>query len=137
MINFTGSGLENSEIEIGNSKNFHPKNVYLGDIDYIEKLEKIKKKVYSNSGKKLNKNKKSNIQLTFKEELHMLIMSLLTKYEDKTTILLDISELLKHEHVFRKEKINAIKAIINLEIKNLISKENQKKSKEMKLWINN
>ena len=127
VINFTESGMGNSEIEIGNSKNFHPKNVYLGDIDYIEELEKIKKKVYSGSEEKLNKNKESNIQLTFKEELHILIMCLLPKYEDKITILLDISELLKHEHVFRKEKINVIKAIINLQIKNLISKENQEK----------
>ena len=129
VINFTKSGVGENEIEIGSSKNFHPKNVYLGDTDYISELEKIKNKINTKSKNRenLNKDKESDIQLTFIEELHLLIMPLLPKYENKTDLLLDISEILKNEKAFRKEKYNFIKAIINLEIENLIPKENQEK----------
>ena len=127
VINFKQSGYGSSKIEIGNSKSFHPKNVYLGDIDYLGELEKIKKKVNldCNDLEKINKDKESNIQLTFKEELHLLIMCLLPKYENKTELLIEIKEILKKEKYIRKEKINVMKCIIGLEIDNLISKEDQ------------
>lgn len=127
VINFKQSGYGSSKIEIGNSKSFHPKNVYLGDIDYLGELEKIKKKVNldCNDLEKINKDKESNIQLTFKEELHLLIMCLLPKYENKTELLIEIKEILKNEKYIRKEKIDVMKCIIGLEIDNLISKEDQ------------
>ncbi|MBO7734238.1 MAG: hypothetical protein J6S67_16860, partial [Methanobrevibacter sp.] len=118
----------NDEIKIGNSKNFHPKNVYLGDIDYIKELEKIKQKVNPNCGswENVNNDKESNIQLTYKEELHLLIMYLIPKYKNKTELLIEISDLLKNKKAFRKEKHQIIREIINLEIKNLIPEEDQK-----------
>ena len=127
VINFKQSGYGSSKIEIGNSKSFHPKNVYLRDIDYLGELEKIKKKVNldCNDLEKINKDKESNIQLTFKEELHLLIMCLLPKYENKTELLIEIKEILKKEKYIRKEKIDVMKCIIGLEIDNLISKEDQ------------
>lgn len=59
VINFKESGYGSTEIEIGNSKSFHPKNVYLGDIDYLAELEKIKKKVNldCNDLEKINKDR--------------------------------------------------------------------------------
>ena len=78
-----------------------------------------------NDLEKINKDKESNIQLTFKEELHLLIMCLLPKYENKTELLIEIKEILKKEKYIRKEKIDVMKCIIGLEIDNLISKEDQ------------
>ena len=78
------------------------------------------------NGENVNKNKESNIQLTYKEELHLLIMCLIPKYKNKTELFLEISDVLKDEKSFREEKFQIIKAIINLEIKNLIPKEEQK-----------
>ena len=74
---------------------------------------------------KINKDKESNIQLTFKEELHLLIMCLLPKYENKTELLIEIKEKKKKKKYIRKEKIDVMKCIIGLEIDNLISKEDQ------------
>ena len=130
VINFTESGYGSRNIKIGESKEFHPKNIYLGDIDYISELEKIKLKLNSKLSNKeelenINKNNKTNTILTSKEELHLLIMSLLPKYENKTELLLDISDILKNQEFFRKEKIGIIKEIIDLEIKNLIPKKDQ------------
>lgn len=128
IINFTKSGVGNDEIKIGNSKSFHPKNVYLGDIDYIKELEKIKQKVNPNcsSWENVNNDKESNIQLTYKEELHLLIMCLVPKYKNKTELLIEISDVLKNGKSFRKERLQIIREIIYLEIKNLIPEEDQK-----------
>ena len=78
------------------------------------------------NGENVNKDKELNIQLTYKEELHLLIMCLIPKYKNKTELLIEISDVLKNEKSFREEKFQIIKAIINLEIKNLIPKEEQK-----------
>jgi predicted transposase/invertase (TIGR01784 family) len=53
-------------------------------------------------------------------------MCLIPKYKNKTELLIEISDVLKNEKSFREEKFQIIKAIINLEIKNLIPKEEQK-----------
>jgi flagellar biosynthesis/type III secretory pathway protein FliH len=53
-------------------------------------------------------------------------MCLIPKYKNKTELFLEISDVLKDEKSFREEKFQIIKAIINLEIKNLIPKEEQK-----------
>ena len=53
-------------------------------------------------------------------------MYLIPKYKNKTELLIEISDVLKNEKSFREEKLQIIKAIINLEIKNLIPKEEQK-----------
>lgn len=78
------------------------------------------------NGENVNKDKELNIQLTYKEELHLLIMCLIPKYKNKTELFLEISDVLKNEKSFREEKFQIIKAIINLEIKDLIPKEEQK-----------
>jgi hypothetical protein len=59
-------------------------------------------------------------------------MYLIPKYKNKTELLIEISDVLKNEKSFREEKLQIIKAIINLEIKNLIPKEDQKFFEEMK-----
>jgi hypothetical protein len=59
-------------------------------------------------------------------------MCLIPKYKNKTELLIEISDVLKNEKSFREEKLQIIKAIINLEIKNLIPKEDQKFFEEMK-----
>ena len=53
-------------------------------------------------------------------------MCLIPKYKNKTELFIEISDVLKNEKSFREEKFQIIKAIINLEIKNLIPKEEQK-----------
>ena len=52
-------------------------------------------------------------------------MCLLSKYENKTELLIEIKEILKNEKYIRKEKIDVMNGIIGLEIDNLISKEDQ------------
>jgi hypothetical protein len=60
-----------SEIMIGNSKGFHPKIFYLGDIDFEKELERIIAKVNVDESEKLNNDEESYTKLTYKEELHI------------------------------------------------------------------
>ena len=115
-----------TEIMIGNSKGFHPKIFYLGDIDFEKELEKIIKKANMEESEKLNNNEQSYTKLTYEEELHLMLMSLAFKYEDKKALLAPIVELLKKEEIFHEEKIDTIRSIIQLEIDNLLSEDERK-----------
>ena len=117
IINFTESDNGAKSINRGFSKEFHPKNVYLGDINYEKILEKIK----------CNANK--NIKLTSKDEIDLMLMSLLPKYTDKTKMLKTISALIKHEKLLNDDKKDIVKSIIQLEIENLVAKENKEEFK--------
>ena len=122
-------GMENKVLKgiaIGYSKDFHPKNFYLGDIDFEHELEKINIKLGLGLLEKLINNNKININLTYREELHLLLMSLTPKYNDKKKLLKSIVGLLKNEEIFHEEKIDVIRSVIRLEIENLLTCDEQK-----------
>lgn len=125
IVNFTQSTNGVKKYNRGSSKEFKPKQIYLGDTDYLEILENIKSKV------------DTNIKLTSKEEIDLMLMSLLPKYTDKTTMFKEIINIIKKEELFNKDRIKFIKYMIQTEIKNLISVENQKQFEgELKMSIN-
>ena len=126
IFNFGIGNKALKEITIGNSKDFHPKNFYLGDIDFEYELEKINIKLGLGLLEKLINNNKININLTYREELHLLLMSLTPKYDDKKKLLKSIVGLLKNEELFHKEKIEVIRSVIQLEIENLLTCDEQK-----------
>ena len=125
-----------TEIKIGNSKDFHPKIFYLGDIDFEKELERIIEKVKSLESEKLNNDKESYTKLTYEEELHIMLMPLAFKYKDKKALLKPIVELLKKEEIFHGEKIDIIRSVIQLEIDNLLS-EDERKEFEGEIKMNN
>lgn len=115
-----------TEIKIGDCKDFHPKIFYLGDIDFEKELERIIEKLNVEESEKLNNDEESYTKLTYKEELHLMLMSLAFKYEDKKALLAPIVELLKKEEIFHEEKIDTIRSIIKLEVDNLLSDDERK-----------
>lgn len=125
IVNFTQCTNGVKKYNRGSSKEFKPKQIYLGDTDYLEILENIKSKV------------DTNIKLTSKEEIDLMLMSLLPKYTDKTTMFKEIINIIKKEELFNKDRIKFIKYMIQTEIKNLISVEDQKQFEgELKMSIN-
>lgn len=129
IFNFTDKNRGAKRVDIGKTKKFSPQTFYLGNIDFENELEKINIKLGLNLLEKIINPEKPYIQLTNKEELHLLLMSLPPKYKNKKKFLKSVVELLKNEEIFHKEKINVIKAIIQLEIKNLLSKDEQNEFK--------
>ena len=123
IFSFGKSSQGFSEIKIGQSKDFHPRIFHLGDIDFEKEMESIIQKVNSHNSESFNNNDKQYIKLTYKEELHMLLMSLAPKYKDKKAIFKPIVELLKKEEIFRKEKYEIIRYIIKFEMENLLTPE--------------
>lgn len=98
----------------------------MGDIDFEKELERIIDKVNIEESEKYNNNKESYTKLTYKEELHIMLMSLAYKYDDKKALLAPIVELLKKEEVFHEEKVDIIRSVIQLEIDNLLSEDERK-----------
>ena len=113
IFNFTSSTQGACEIDIGETKSFHPKMFYLGDVDFKKELETIINKV--------NKGESENVKLTYQEELNLMLMPLAFKYKDKKSLLKPIVELLRKDEIFHKEKIDIIKSIIKLEVNNFLS----------------
>lgn len=111
IVSFRSSKSGQKSRKIGKTKSLTPIILYLGDIDFEEILNKIEDKVNDNS------------PLTNSDEISMMLMSLLPKYKNKKEILERICEILKKEFLFDKTKINTFKAVIKLEIKNLLTKE--------------
>lgn len=126
IFNFTEENQGAKETRIGRSKGFFPDNFYLGNIDFEHELEKINIKLGLNQLEKIINDNEKNIILSYEEELHLLLMSLAPKYENKKKLLKPIVSLLKNEKIFHTEKIDIIKSIIQLEIDNLLT-DNQKK----------
>lgn len=114
VFNFTSGKNRNHTIKIGESKSFHPKYFYLGDVDFKGHIENINKKV------------KSNKQLSNHEEITLMLICLNTELENKAKTLKNICKLLKHEDLFDESKFDYVKAVIKLEIENLLTNEEQK-----------
>lgn len=130
IFNFSTSAKGCEELHIGYSKDFHPKVFYLGDIDFEKELEKIYLKLNLARLENLINPNRLNIQLTYREELHIMLMSLAEKYTDKKVFLKQAVKLLKNEKLFHEEKIDIIKSIIRLEIDNFLTEEEKRDFKE-------
>lgn len=113
IFNFTDRKTEEEIRAIGKTKYFKPYHFYLGDIDFEKRIEKI------------NIKSKSNEKLTEYEEITLMLICLQPKY-DKAKYLKKINKLLKNEEIFYKERSGIVKQIINLEIQNLLTPEEQK-----------
>lgn len=118
LFNFTPkTGVEKPQ-KIGETKCFNPYQFFLGGIDFESYIENINIKV------------ESNTQLSHDEEIVLLLISLNPKFKGKCKILKRISELLENRKLFDETKFEFFQAIIELEIENLLSKEEQKEIKE-------
>ena len=115
VINFTSRSVQEKIRRIGESKCFNPKYVYLGDIDFDEYWRNINIKV------------KSNLKLTGFEEIALLLTCLIPECNNKANMLEKIYKLLKNKELFDKTKFEYIQVIIQLEIENLISKDEQER----------
>lgn len=67
----------------------------------------------------------TNVKLTGFEEIVLMIASLVYGCKNRFEILDNVSILLKNEFMFDKSRFDIIKAVIKLEIENLLSKEEQ------------
>jgi hypothetical protein len=126
VLNFSTSTKGSHEVPLGYSKDFHPRIFYLGDIDFEKELEKIHLKLNLARLENLINNKEPNIPLTYKEELDIMLMSLPEKYKNKKGLIKEAVNLLKNEKLFHKEKIEIIRAVIKLEINNLLPEQERK-----------
>lgn len=126
IFNFTEENQGAKETKIGKSKDFHPNNFYLGNIDFECELEKINIKLGLQQLENVISDNEKNIILSHTEELHLLLMSLAPKYKNKNKLLKSVVCLLKNEKLFHQEKINTIRLIIQLEIDNLLTEDEKK-----------
>ena len=117
VISFKSHNTGRKTRKIGKTKTMHPKIFYLGDIDFEKILNNIECKAII------------NLKLTNAEEISLLLMSLIPKYKNKKEMLERICKIHKKEYLFDKTKINTFKAIIELEIKNLLSEHEREKFK--------
>ena len=122
IFNFSTSSKGKSKIPVGECKSYFSKTFYLGDIDFEKILENIHIMLNLNRLESIIYPDTPNIQLTYTEELHILLMSLAEKYTNKEVLLKQIVELLKNEEIFHEEKIGPIKSIIRVEIENFVEK---------------
>ena len=113
VINFT-SKSDIKTRKIGDSKSFHPKQVFLGDIDFDGYWQKINIKA------------ESNLKLDGLEEITLMLTCLVPECENKEKILGKICKLLKNKELFDESKFEYIQAIISLELDNLISKKTKR-----------
>ena len=129
IFNFTEENQGAKETKIGKSKDFHPDNFYLGNIDFERELEKINIKLGLQQLENIINDNEKNIILSYTEELHLLLMSLAPKYKNKKKLLKPVVCLLKNEKLFHQEKVNTIRSIIQLEIDNLLTEDEKKEFK--------
>lgn len=118
IINFTTSASGEKQTNIGITKSFQPIQIYLGDINYDERLEKI------------NNKEQTNQKLTSSEEIDLMLMCLVVDTTNKTGKLRNICKILKNEEIFKKDRLDVVKSIIKLEIDNLITDDENEKFKE-------
>ena len=100
---------------MGFSKTIHPKFFYLGDIDFMKKLNSIENKF------------ENNLNLTNMDEILLMLMCLVPKYKNKQEILERVSRILKKPELFDEEKIDTFKAVIGLEIRNFTNENKHEK----------
>ncbi|MBQ7928568.1 MAG: hypothetical protein IJ287_07520 [Methanobrevibacter sp.] len=115
IISFKTSKSGQKTRKMGFSKTIHPKFFYLGDLDFVKILNTIENKV------------ENNLKLTNMDKILLLLMCLVPKCKNKQEILEKICEMIKKPKLFDLLKIGTFKAIIGLEIKNLVSKDKQDK----------
>ena len=119
VINFTSKKFSEKIRRIGRSKCFNPDYIYLGDIDYTGYWRKI------------NIKDESNLKLTVFEEIVVLLTCLMPECKKKAHMLDKISKLLKNKELFDKTRFEYVQAIIQMEIENFVSKEEQSKITEV------
>ena len=129
VVNFTDCNSGDKELKIGDSKDFHPKIFYLGDIDFEKELENIQIKLGLFQLERIINKDIANIQLTYEEEISLLLMSLPPKYEDKSPFLKQTVGILKNEKLIHDENINGFKSVIKLEIEKFLTLKQQEKLK--------
>ena len=117
VVSFRTQKLGVKQIKIGKTKSTHPDFKYLGDINFKKTLNNIRNKIKNNS-------KLDNI-----DEILLMLMCLVPKNHNKAEILTEICRMLKKEHLFDLEKIDTFKAVMSLEIENLITREEREKLK--------
>lgn len=115
IISFRTSKSGQKTRRMGFSKTIHPKFFYLGDMDFVKILNTIENKV------------ENNLKLTNIDEILLLLMCLVPKCKNKQEILEKICKMIKKPKLFDVLKINTFKAIIGLEIKNLVTEDKQNK----------
>ncbi len=115
VINFISKRDSIKIRKIGDSKSFHPSQIYLGDLDFKGYWRKINIKV------------KSNLKLNSFEEIALLITCLIPECKNKAKWLEKILKLIKNDNLFDSDRFEYIQAIIKLEVENLISKEEREK----------
>ena len=76
IFNFSASTKGAREKSIGETKKFYPKIFYLGDINFERALELIHIKLGLAQLESVINDEPLNIQLTYTEELHIMLMSL-------------------------------------------------------------
>ncbi|WP_462316063.1 hypothetical protein [Methanobrevibacter sp.] len=129
IFNFSTSSKGACEKDIGETKKFCPKTFYLGDIDFEKELELIHLKLNLTRLESIINNEPLNIQLTYTEELHIMLMSLPENCHNKKELLTEAVKLLKNEQIFHKEKIETIRSVIKLEINNFLDEDDRKEFK--------
>ena len=115
IISFKTSKSGQKTRRMGFSKTIHPKFFYLGDRNFVKILNTIENKV------------ENNLKLTNIDEILLLLMCLVPKCKNKQKILEKICEMIKKPELFDILKIDTFKAITGLEIKNLVTEDNQEK----------
>ena len=90
----------------------------MGDVDFEEYMDNINIKV------------KSNTQLTHFEEITLLLMALNYDFKDKLGILKKLSKLIVNKELFDESKFEFIQTVVDIEIRNLLTKDEQKEIKE-------
>ena len=118
IFNFTKKINEEKPQEMGETKYFNPNQFYLGDVDFEEYIRKINIKV------------ESNIQFSPFEEITLLLMSVNPEFDNKFGILQNISKILKKKNLFDETRFEFFQSVIELEIENFLTKEEQEEIEE-------
>lgn len=118
VVNFTSCKRKKQFIKIGKTKYFKPKEFYIGDIDFEDYIRNINMKV------------NSKMKLTSFEEITLLLECLVPEFENKLDILKRISEIIKNKELFDEKRYEFVKAIIELEIENFLTLDEQEKIEE-------
>lgn len=69
---------------------------------------------------------KSNTKLTHFEEITLQLIALNYDFKDKLEILKNVSKLIANKELFDESKFEFIQAVVEIEISNLLSEDEQK-----------
>ena len=113
VFNFDFKNIEFKFKKMGKTKCFCPINFYLEDIDF--------KKFFENINIKVN----SNTSLSNYEEIILLLVPIFPKFKGDVNVLIWISKILSNKELFDESKYEFIKFIVDLEIENFLTKDEQ------------